>query len=384
MRFEFASAGRIIFGDGTLNEAAPLAAIMGSRAFVVTGRNTTRVLSLLDQMESQKIKTTSFSVSREPTTDMVLEGAAKARETGCDLVIGFGGGSVIDTGKAVAALLANPGDILDYLEVIGKARPLAASPAPYIAIPTTSGTGAEVTRNAVLLSPGHKLKVSMRSALMLPRAAVVDPVLTCSLPPDVTASTGLDALTQLIEPFLSNKANPLTDGICREGILRAARSLKRAYEDGYDISARRDMAIASLFGGLALANAGLGAVHGFAGPLGGMFPAPHGAICARLLPYVMEANHLALKARDPESPSLARFDDLAKILIGFASATAQDGVSWIKDLCSFLRVPPLSRFGVKQEHIPDIVEKSENSSSMKSNPITLNREELEGILYYAL
>jgi len=384
MRFEFATAGRIIFGDGTLKEAAPLAAKMGRRALVVAERDSARALSLLDQMESHKLNPFLFSVSGEPTIHMIQEGLFKAREHECDMVVGFGGGSVIDTGKAIAALLTNPGDIFEYLEVIGKAKPLSALPAPYIAIPTTAGTGAEVTRNAVLLSPEHKLKVSMRSELMLPRVTIVDPVLTHSLPPDLTASTGLDALTQLIEPFLSCRANPLTDGICREGIHRAARSLKKAYEDGTDASAREDMAIASLFGGLALANAGLGAVHGFAGPLGGMFPAPHGVICARLLPFVMEANHIALKARDPGSPILARFDELAKILTGLSLATAPDAVSWIKNLCSLFMVPPLSTFGVKESGIPDIVEKAQNSSSMKANPIQLTREELEVVLYQSL
>jgi len=384
MRFEFATAGRIVFGDGTLKEAAPLAAKMGRRALVVTGRDSARALSLLDRLESYKLNPFPFSVSGEPTIPGILEGVHQAREKECDLVIGFGGGSVIDTGKAIAALLTNPGDIFEYVEVIGKAKPLTASPAPCIAIPTTAGTGAEVTRNAVLLSPRHKLKLSMRSELMLPRVALVDPLLTHSLPPDLTASTGLDALTQLIEPFLSCRANPLTDCLCREGILRAARSLKKAYEDGTNASAREDMAIASLFSGLALANAGLGAVHGLAGPLGGMFPAPHGVICARLLPYVMEANHLVLKARDPGSSSLSRFDELAKILTGLPLATAADAVSWIKRLCSLFMVPALSTFGVKEAGIPDIVEKALNSSRMKANPIQLTREELESILHEAL
>ena len=230
----------------------------------------------------------------------------------CDLIIGLGGGSAIDTGKAIAALLTNAGDPLDYLEVIGRGQALTDAPAPFIAIPTTAGTGAEVTRNAVLASPEHRVKVSLRSPLMLPRVALVDPELTYGLPPAITASTGLDALTQLIEPFVSIRANPLTDAICRDGMRRAARSLRRAYEEGTMLPPARTWP-ASLFGGLALANAGLGAVHGFAGPLGGLFPAPHGVICARLLPLIVEANVRALQERKPNTSVLQRYAEVARL-----------------------------------------------------------------------
>ena len=191
--------------------------------------------------------------------------------------------------------------MLDYLEIVGRGKALANRSAPFIAIPTTAGTGAEVTRNAVLASPEHQIKVSLRSPHLLPRLAVIDPELTYDLPPALTASTGLDALTQLIEPYVCLRANPMTDGDCVEGIHRVARSLREAVFNGQNKSAREDMAMASLFGGLALANAGLGAVHGFAGPIGGVFPAPHGAICAALLPQVMAANLRALRQREPDS-----------------------------------------------------------------------------------
>jgi alcohol dehydrogenase class IV len=232
----------------------------------------------------------------------------------------------------------------------------------------------------VLASPQHQLKVSLRSPSMLPRLAVVDPELTYSMPPAVTASTGLDALTQVLEPFVSNQANPMTDGICREGLGRAARSLRRAYEDGRDAEARQDMALVSLFGGLALANAKLGAVHGFAGPLGGLFPAPHGTICARLLSTVMEANVRALQARMPDSPALARYDEVAKLLTGKGAARANDGVAWIQELCQALDVPPLSDFGLTEDDFPTVAEKARKASSMKGNPILLTDEELTEIL----
>lgn len=384
MIFEFATATRIIFGPGSLKEVGPLAAKMGGHALVVTGSNTDRVRPLLELLAAQSIATTTFSVTTEPTIPLAQQGTALARESGCDLVIGFGGGSAVDAGKAIAALLTNDGEPLDYLEVIGRGQPLTEPPAPYIAIPTTAGTGAEVTRNAVLGSPEHRVKVSLRSPLMLPRLAVVDPELTYDLPPAITASTGLDALTQVLEPYVSPKANPLTDTMCREGLHRAARSLRRVYENGGEAEAREDMALVSLFGGLALANAKLGAVHGFAGPFGGMFPAPHGATCAALLPHTMAVNVAALRARAPESRALRRYDEIAQIVTGSETATAADGVVWVEALGTALNVPSLSTYGLTREDFPTLIEKAAKSSSMQGNPIPLTDEEMTEILERAL
>ncbi len=384
MYFEFATADRIVFGQGALKEVAPQAARMGRRALIITGKSLTRAAALMTQLESHGLHIIIFQVPSEPTTDIVIEGATLARIEECDLVIGIGGGSVIDAGKAIAAMATNPGDLFDYLEVIGRAQPIIIPPAPYIAIPTTAGTGTEVTKNAVLISPEHKVKVSMRSPMMLPKLVVVDPELTVSMPPSVTASTGLDALTQLMEAFVSIKANPLTDGICREGLMRAAHSLKIACEDGSNMNARTDMALASLFSGLALANAGLGAVHGFAAPLGGQFDAPHGIICARLLPLVMETNVAALNKRDPHAVALSRYNEIARLLTGEAGATARDGVSWVHELCEHLQVPGLSSVGLSLADIPSIVEKASRASSMKGNPVELTSTELAEILKRAL
>ena len=308
----------------------------------------------------------------------------KAREAACDWVIGIGGGSVIDTGKVIAALLTNKGKLLDYLEVIGKGKPIEKMPAPYVAVPTTAGTGAEVTRNSVLESPEHRVKVSMRSPLMLPRWAVVDPELTYTMPPTITASTGLDAFTQLLEAFVSKKANPLTDGICREGLRLAARALVRVFENGGDTKAREAMSMASLFGGLALANAKLGAVHGIAGPLGGMFKAPHGAICGRLLPFVMERNIKALQMREPESSSLTRYREVAQIVTGKKIAEPSDGIKWVRNICSRLKLPPLSEYKIAETDFPLLVEKAQVASSMSGNPIQLIEKELVKILQQAL
>jgi len=336
--FEFATATRIVFGAGTLKEAGTLARALGRRPFVVTGKAVDRAAPLLRQLPGSA----TFSVAGEPTLATVRAGVAQAQ--GCDVVISFGGGSAIDAGKAIAALLTNPGDPLDYVEVIGKGKPITQPPVPFIAIPTTAGTGAEVTRNAVLGAPEHKVKVSLRSPLMLPRVALVDP--------DVVAAplaSRLDALTQLIEPFVSKKANPLTDAICREGMRR------------WRAGGNENWALAALFSGMALANAGLGAVHGLAGPLGGMLDAPHGALCAALLPAVMEINYRL-------APNKERFDEVRRL---------------VGDL-SHLEVPSLRHYGLRREDFPAVVEKAAASSSMKGNPVTLTREQMVEILERAL
>jgi len=292
----------------------------------------------------------------------------------------MGGGSVIDAGKAIAALLTNPGELMDYLEVVGKGNPIQNPAAPFIAVPTTAGTGAEVTRNAVLGVPGRHVKVSLRSPLLLPRLAVVDPELTLGLPPAVTARTGLDALTQLIEAFVSIRANPVTDGFCVRGIPLAARSLRRAFQEGTNPEARRDMSLAALFGGLALANAGLGVVHGFAAPLGGKFPAPHGAICAAILPYGMEINLRALRARAPQNEALRRYQEVARLLTGRADATAEDGIAWTRAICQDLEIPPLKAYGIGEQDVAALIPEAAKASSMKGNPLALTPEELLEVL----
>jgi alcohol dehydrogenase class IV len=326
----------------------------------------------------------TFAVKGEPEVTTVETGVALARGEKCDFVISAGGGSVIDAGKAIATMMKNDGALLDYLEIIGRAQPLKNLPAPFVAIPTTAGTGSEVTRNAVLASPEHRVKVSLRSPHLLPEVAVVDPELTYHLPPALTASTGLDALTQLIEPYVCLRANPLTDGFCVEGLQRAARSLREAVFNGQNKSAREDMSLASLLGGLALANAGLGAVHGLAGPIGGMFPAPHGAVCAALLPHVMAANLHALRERELYSFALNRYNRIAPLLTGNPHATADAGVEWVQKLVAELPIPSLGTYGIREEHIADIVIKGANASSMKPNPIALTLEELAQIVRLAL
>jgi alcohol dehydrogenase class IV len=384
MRFDFATATRIMFGPGVVREVAPAAKEMGGRALLVIGCPTESAAWLSDAMKKEGIACVNWAVQAEPSVDLVRQGVGLARREECDLVIALGGGSAIDEGKAVAALLTNGGELGDYLEVIGKGQPLRHPSVPFIAIPTTAGTGSEVTRNAVLASAEHRVKVSLRSPLMLARLAVVDPELTLELPPALTASTGLDALTQLIEPYVSIRANPLTDGFCLEGLRRVSHSLRRVYHCGRDIAAREDMSLASLLGGLALANAGLGVVHGFAAPLGGMFDAPHGAVCAALLPHGMAINIRAARARAPEGETLRRYETVARLLTGKPEGIAEEGVEWVRELCAELQIPPLSSYGIQEQDVPTLVEEASRASSTKSNPITLTMAELREVLTSAL
>jgi alcohol dehydrogenase class IV len=380
MVFEFATATRIVFGTGSLAKVLPDFPAWGRRVLLVTGTGPLLSDRLRHGMDSLALDSVLWPVEGEPSVESVLAGWRMAREARCDFVVGIGGGSALDTGKAISVLLTNPGDPLDYLEVVGKGKPLQNPAAPFAAIPTTAGTGSEVTRNAVLAVPENRVKVSLRSPLMLPRLAVVDPELTYSLPPALTASTGLDALAQLIEPYVGNGSNPMTDALCREGMKLAARSLVLAYRDGSNPGARQDMALAALFGGLALANARLGAVHGLAGPLGGMFPIPHGVACARLLPHVVRVNISALRKRSVAGEYLNRFTEVAVLLTGRQGAGDRDAVRWLQETCAALAIPPLRDYGISLSDFPEVIERARQSSSMKGNPLPLTDEELSEIL----
>lgn len=375
--FELAAPGRIVFGAGVHAHAAPALAALGARrVLLVTGKSARHADGLRQRLGGSLV---SYAVASEPTLAMVEEGRALARREHCDAVVALGGGSAIDAGKAIAALAGNEGELLDFMEVVGQARPLPRPGLPCIAIPTTAGTGAEVTKNSVLASPEARVKASLRSPHLLPVLALVDPDLLDGVARPVLAQTGLDALSHLTESFVSHRANPYTLGLGREGLRRAARSLRPAYEEGLTPERREDLALASLFGGLCLANAGLGAVHGFAAPLGGMWKAPHGAVCAALLPPVMAANLAALTARAPESPSLARYRELDALLSADDSAAR-----WVAELTQALAMPKLGTMGVQRDEIPLLVEKAKAASSMRGNPIVLEDEELAGIARAAL
>lgn len=388
--FEFATATRIVFGAGKLAELPEHVRQLGvTRVLLVVGGQPARSEAVREALLRANLTLQTFSVAGEPSVEWVREALGQLSSARSEAVVAFGGGSVIDAGKAIAALAANGGDPLDYLEVIGRGQTLSQASLPFIAIPTTAGTGAEVTRNAVLSSARDRVKASLRSPMMLPRLALVDPDLLRGSPSAVLRSSGLDALSQLIEPFLSIRSNPLSDALAREGLRRSARSLRQAVLDAASAgetsaSVREDLALASLLGGLCLANSGLGAVHGFAAPLGGMFDAPHGAVCAALLPHVLDVNWRALCSREPANPARTRFDELAAILTGSPSAGAAEAIDWVQRLCRELAVPGLATYGMSERDIPDLVSKARVASSMRGNPIALTDAELTQIATRAL
>ena len=385
MSFEFATATRLLFGAGKLAEVPAALRAQGVRRTLVAtnlpGQGCDRLRSLLT---AAGIESAVLLVNQEPTADLVSAGRKRCRREGCDAVVGLGGGSAMDMGKAVAALATNEGELLDYLEVVGRGRPLQARPLPFVAIPTTAGTGAEVTRNAVIGVPAAKVKVSLRSPYLLPILAVLDPDLLDGLPRSVVAHSGLDALAHLLEGLVSCRGNPLTDALGAEGLRRSARALRLAYTSGLQAETREDLMLSSLCGGLSLANGGLGAVHGFAAPLGGMLHAPHGAICAALLVPVMEANLRALAEREPEHPARARYREIAEIVTGRHGAAAEDGLAWVRDLCQALDVRGLGQHGLSAGEIPALVAKAKAASSMRGNPVQLSDEELGDVVMRAL
>jgi alcohol dehydrogenase class IV len=374
--FDLALPRKVVFGPGRADELADLLPTLGRRVLLCTGSDPSRHRALLGDTAPVAVVT----VTREPTVDDVRTATEQARAAGADAVVAIGGGSPIDLGKVVAALLGNGTDPLDHLEIVGKGVPPAQPSVPFVAVPTTAGTGSEATANAPLRSPEEGVKTSIRSPHMLPVVALVDPLLTLGCPPAVTASSGFDALTQCMEPYVSPKANPATDAVAAEGLRRGARSLRRAYEDGGDREAREDMALCSLFGGIALANAKLGAVHGLAGVVGGTVDAPHGATCAALLAPVFEANVAALREREPDAPALGRYTAVARMLTGRDDATLDDGVAWLHETVAALDVPPLDAVGLAPEQYPDVAAKAVRASSMQGNPVALTEDELLAIL----
>lgn len=382
--FEFATAGRIIFGTGRLREVGPIAASLGQRILLITGAQTGRAEAVRKQIEAAGCHVVVESVAGEPTLEIAGQLAAHAREEKSDLVVGFGGGSVIDAAKAAAALATNRQPVTHYLEVIGDGQPLTCDPLPVIAIPTTAGTGAEVTRNAVLHSPEAGVKISLRSPRMLPRVALVDPETMLSLPPAITATTGMDALTQLIESFVSVRANAMTDALCRTALPRVVRSLDKAFLDGTDLVARTDLAFASLMSGLALANAGLGAVHGLAAPLGGRFNAPHGAVCAALLAPVLQMNLAIARQKREMLPTVAKFAELVDLLSPGGEKEPEALILKVSLLTSRLGIQGLSHHGVSKTDFATLAELGLAASSMKGNPVSLSSENLQGVLAQAL
>jgi alcohol dehydrogenase class IV len=409
--FDFFGVNRILFGPGKLRELPALIAGMGTSAMIVYNGSADRLLDLLGKTA---VKLTLRRQRGEPTIYDVDAAVDEARKNNCEFLIGLGGGSAIDAAKAVAGILTNGGSAVDYLEVVGNGRKITKPAIPWIAIPTTAGTGAEATRNAVIGFPEKKFKASIRGELLLPRAAIVDPELAVDIPPDVTARGGMDALCQLIESYTSIGANPITDPLALQGIPLAARSLQRAYTNGHDLDARQNMALAALLSGITLTSAGLGAVHGFAAPLGANFPVPHGVVCAVLLPLVIHANLHALREApgDKSARALARYASIGRALQAvekladakeknntkssslaagrYENENAGDTAAqnfcahFTANLAKSLNIPPLKQFQITKADVPEMVALAQKSSSMKFNPITLSPEVLSSILIEAI
>jgi alcohol dehydrogenase class IV len=380
VRFDLAVPVDVRFGAGRVSEVPQaLFGLGATRVLVVTGRTTARADVVRPALTEVGVATTAFPVEGEPSVDVVRAGVARALDDRCDAVLGVGGGSALDVAKAVAVLAVAGTDPLEHLEVVGAGRPIVTPGLPCVAVPTTAGTGSEVTRNAVL-SAGD-VKASLRSPLMLPKVAVVDPDLLVGLPRPTIAASGMDALSQLIEPLLSRRANPFSDALARDGIRRSARSLRRAWElEMADAAVREDLALASLFGGLCLANSGLGAVHGLAAAAGARISAPHGAVCAAVLAAAVEVNLRALRDRDPGHPAMARMAEVAALLTGRPQATPEEGIAWLQELASALAIPGLSRYGLGEAKVDGVVEAAQRASSMRGNPVELTDAEVREIV----
>lgn len=377
--FSFLTASDIRFGRGTARAVIKDLARFNKAILLVHGKNAARADWLHSALMDRGIMVTRFSISKEPDIALIEKGIAVARAARVGAVVALGGGAALDGGKALAALVPAERVMMDHLEIVGQGLPLEADPLPFVAIPTTSGTGAEVTKNAVLTVPSASRKVSLRDARMLPDIAVVDPGLTDNLPKSITLASGLDAVTQVIEPYLSCKANRMTDALCKDAIplgLKALASLMKKESP----QARDDLAWTSLCGGLALANSGLGAVHGLAGVLGGMTGAPHGALCGCLLPHVLDTNQKQLEHLDQEAPVLGRFKEVETWIADALGCPMEFAYDRLQDWSKNHGLPSLSQMGMREEYMPEVAFASESASSMKGNPVQLDQANLLSIL----
>jgi alcohol dehydrogenase class IV len=384
VRFDLNLPGDIRFGAGRVSEVPGALADLGAnRVLVITGRTTSRADGIRAALNAADMSSMVLGVATEPSIERVRAAVDLALETGCDAVLGFGGGSALDVAKAVAVLARSGTDPMDHLEVIGAGRPIERPGLPCVAVPTTAGTGSEVTRNSVLSGGG--VKASLRSPLMLAKLAVVDPDLLVGVPKPTIAASGMDALSQLIEPLLSQRAHPFTDALARDGIRRSARSLRRAYQEGMeDPGVREDLAIASLFSGMCLANSGLGAVHGLAAAAGARLSAPHGAVCAAVLTAATDVNLRALRERAPNHFALQRIAEVASLLTGRPEASPEDAIAWLAELTAAMSIPGLASYGLNQDAIATVVTAAQRASSMRGNPIELSDQEVTEIVTRSL
>jgi len=385
--FYISTLPRIVFGDGNLAKVPDLAHEFGSRALFIVGRGSferhTAWPPLLQKMRNLGMTWEIFHVEQEPSPELIDSAVSTYRQHKIDVVIGLGGGSVLDAAKAIAGLLVPGNSVMDHLEGVGRDIPYTGPAVPFIAIPTTAGTGSEATKNAVISVVGAEgFKKSFRHELLVPKIAVIDPTLLASCPPELIAANGMDALTQLLESYVSAKANPFSDALAWSGLIAVRDGLLPWFEHNHP-QARAQMAYGALLSGITLAQVGLGSVHGLASPLGAFFPIPHGAVCGTLVATATEINIDALKARTPAHPSLAKYAEVGRLLSGKSSLSDLDAqralVDVLADWTHRLRLPMLSAFGVTLADVPRIV-KNARGSSMQTNPIVLTDEEIGQIV----
>ncbi|MDV6250810.1 iron-containing alcohol dehydrogenase [Vibrio sp. EA2] len=376
--FQFMTATRIIFGEGALQSSLSIINQFGYSVLLVTGQDKQRAMPILNYLKAQSMRYQHVAITGEPNITMVEETAVLGRKFKPDMVIAIGGGSVLDMGKALAAIIPNHGNVYDYVEVVGRNVPLKAKPLHFIAIPTTASTGSEVTRNAVLKSGQDKVKVSLRSPDMLADVAIVDPTLTYDTDPYTSGRGAMDAFTHLMEAYVCGEPNPLTDMVCEEGLRRLSRSVIAGCKHN-DHKARSDLSFAALLGGMAITNAKLGAAHGLASALGGKLNAPHSVITARLAPHVMQENINVAKTAG-RTDVINRYRKLAQLVTGRTNAHEHDGVLWVKMVLDKLELPSLGQFGVCQTSFEQVASDALKSVAIKGNPLPLNQERLVYIL----
>lgn len=387
--FEIARLPRVTFGSGQLKLVPPLARNYGQRALLVTGAKSFieshHHESWAVAMRQSGMTWETFTVAGEPSPQLVDNAAVQFRDADIDIVIGIGGGSVMDAAKAIAGLLRIPNSVMDFLEGVGPELPYPGPSVPFIAVPTTAGTGSEATKNAVLSVQGPDgFKKSFRHEMLVPQHAILDPDLLATCPPAQIAANGMDALTQLLESYVSTKANPFTDALAMSGI----RMVRDGLLDWFDATpraadARGELLYAAWLSGITLAQVGLGSVHGLAAPLGAFFPIPHGVVCGTLVAACTEMNSAAIEQREPGSDVLWKYAHVGKVL---AQNMALDDVAGREALLQVLsqwteqlRLPRLSSYGMTEADIPHIVANC-RGSSMKTNPVLLTDQEVAKIL----
>jgi len=389
MQFSMTRLPRVEFGAGCLDKLPTIIRAYGQRALFVTGQQSHNHSplweKLLTQLKTRNITTLFATIDGEPSPQLVDQIVAQHRNDNIDCVIGLGGGSALDAAKAIAGLLNVDNSVMDFLEGVGPELPYHGPPVPFIAIPTTAGTGSEATKNAVLSQQGENgFKKSFRDDKLVAEYAILDPRLLASCPKSLIAANGMDTITQLMESYTSINANPFTDALAQSGLLLAREALFEWYKDGAAAEqAQSNMAYAAWLSGITLAQVGLGSVHGLASPLGAFFPVPHGVVCGTLLAEATAINIKAMQKREPQNPALKRYAVMAEWLVGKCLADQQSAhaelITQLRSWVDQLELPRLSTYGITSDDFARIISNA-RGSSMKSNPVVLTDDEIRQVL----